>query len=753
MNTKNNSIVDDIDVDNLNVDKKNNTIFDGKKIFDQFNESRFLSQKIADALRHNKIDELQFTSPYAACIFPLLRALDWHNNARDIIEALPHFIENINLVDLRNIFVALGFESQSCGRNLKQIKTELFPCIYESKNNDLLILLNKTGDEYVYYDAQDAQQKTGQLPDLKGTAYFFTDTNPTHGISSIDSKSEPWFSRLVQRFNKLIIHLFAMSAIINIMALLIPLFVMIVYDKVIGNHSLETLPYLLSGVGILIVVDLSLRLLKSKLLGELAGRIDYLIGVETFRQLLYLPPLFTERSTVVAQLSRLKQFDSIRDFFTGSSAAIIIELPFVILFIAVIAIIAGWIAIIPVVMAAIYALISYFFIPDINTKLLRSGEAKTAKQNMLIQTLSGRKEIKSIGGEKLWWEKFRETSGDAVYSNYKYFAANGILTAISQTMMTISGIAVIGFGTLSVINGSMTIGALIATMALIWRILSPIQSLFLAFPKFQQTFKSIKQINQLMNLKTEKYGQHSNLLMQDFKGSISIDKISFRYGPAFDPSVLGVSFTIEPGEMVAIVGNTGSGKSTLIKLIAGMYKPQAGTILFDNLDIRQFNAMELRRSVAYIPQESKLFHGSIAQNMRLNNALASNEDLVKVAKQIGIYEQICNLPFGFDTRIGDNLTKQLPPGFIRSISMARAFISPAKIFLLDEPGSSLDNEADQKLINQLKQMKGKQSIVMVSHRPSHIRLADKVIYLDNGVVKFVGSPDETIKLLLESENT
>lgn len=714
-----------------------------------YDKSRFIAQYISAALRHDQVDQLEFNSPYAACIFPLLDALGWHNNARDLVEALPHFVEKLDLVDLRNILVSVGFESHASSTRIHAVKNELFPCLFESKQQ-LYVLIETIGDdEYIYYDAIEAKRHTGKLPNLKGIAYFFTDTNPTHGIGSLENKSEAWFSRLLRRFNGLIIHLLAMTAIVNIVALLVPIFVMIVYDKVIGSKSIETLPYLVTGVGILIVADLLLRLLKSRLLGALAGRLDYLIGVETFRQLLFLPPLFTERSTVAAQLSRLKQFDSIRDFFTGSSAAIILELPFIILFIAVIAFIAGWIAIIPVVMASLYALVAFFWIPYLNDKLLRSGKAKTAKQNILMQTISGRREIKAIGGENVWWERFREVSGDAVYSNYKYFVANGILASFSQGLMTISGVAVIGFGALSVIEGTMTMGALIATMALIWRVLSPIQSIFLAFPKFQQAFKSIKQINQLMNLATEKHGHHSGLLLRDFKGSITIDKVSFRYSPNSDPAILGASFTVAAGEMVAIVGNTGSGKSTLIKLIAGMYRPQAGSLFFDDMDLRQINAMELRRSIAYIPQESKLFHGTIAQNMRLNNALASDEDLIIAARDAGVLDQILAFPEGFETRIGDNFTDRLPPGFLRSISLARAFVSPATILLLDEPGASLDDKADQNFIKQIKKIKGKRSIVMISHRPSHIRLADKAILLDQGIIQFVGPSDEAVKLLLE----
>jgi ATP-binding cassette subfamily C protein/ATP-binding cassette subfamily C protein LapB len=295
----------------------------------------------------------------------------------------------------------------------------------------------------------------------------------------------------------------------------------------------------------------------------------------------------------------------------------------------------------------------------------------------------------------------------------------------------------------------MTIGALIATMALVWRVLSPLQSAFLSFFKLQQLTKSIAQINQLMNLKVEQHSGQSSLLLSQLEGYIKVDRVSFRYGPEEDPALLGVSFEARPGEMIAICGNTGAGKSTLIKLIAGMYRPQAGSFSIDELDIRQLNAMDLRRAISYVPQITHMFHGSIAQNMRLNNILATDKDLHDAAEEAGILDDILSLSDGFDTRIGDNTDDHMPPGFLRALSMARAFVNPAKILLLDEPGASLDNESDQRLIAQLKKLKGKHTIIMVSHRPSHIKIADKAILMEQGSVKFTGDADTVINMMLE----
>ncbi|MBL4711451.1 MAG: peptidase domain-containing ABC transporter [Gammaproteobacteria bacterium] len=707
------------------------------------------SERLAEALRNDKLDEFHDDSPYASCIIPLLKELGWHNYARELLEALPHFSDQLDLIDLRNILVTIGYNSSPKKLRLQNIKPELYPCLFITDEEEVHVLLNRENNNISSFNAQTGKYETIKSTDVGGTAYVFTDTHPSHGMT-INDAGDTWFYKLVSRFKHLIVHLLAMTCLINLVALAVPLFIMVIYDKVIGAKPSETLPYLIAGVAVLLVADLILRYLRAQLLGSIAGRIDYLIGTETFRQLLFLPPVFTERSTVASQLSRLKQFDSVRDFFTGPNAAMTLEIPFAILFISVIALLAGWLALIPVAVILIYIVFGSFWLPHTSSTVLQSGVAKTNKQRMLMQSMDGRDEIKAIGGESVWWERFRETSGDSVMASYKTFIASSVLNSISQTLMTLAGAATIGFGTIMVIDGDMTIGALIATMALIWRVLSPLQSAFLSYFKFQQLGKSIKQINQLMNLKVEQHSGQSSLLLSQLEGRINIDRVSFRYGPEEDPALLGVSFDVKPGEMIAICGNTGAGKSTLIKLIAGMYRPQAGSFSIDDLDIRQLNAMDLRRAISYVPQVTHIFHGTIAQNMRLNNVLATDGDLCRAAEEAGVLEDIISLPKGFETRVGDNTADHLPPGFLRALSMARAFVNPAKILLLDEPGASLDDVSDQRLIKQLKKLKGKHTIIMVSHRPSHIKIADKAVLMEHGMVKFTGDTDTVINMMLEN---
>lgn len=711
------------------------------------------SDVLVESLRNEDIDTFAGTSVYAACLFPILEAFGRVGINRELLESIPHFAQQLDMVDLRNILVSLGYESDPLDTRLDRLSEELYPALFEASNGDVWVLTERRGESISYFDAHKREHCVAHISNLNasGRAYLFTDKNPTHGVKQSEAAAGVWFDGLAARFREMISHLLLMTFVINVSALLVPIFIMMIYDKVIGSKSLESLPYILSGVAILIVTDLVLRNKKAKAMGAVAGRLDYLIGVETFKQLLFLPPIFTERSTVSAQLSRLKQFDSLRDFFTGSSAAFVLEMPFILMFILAVAVLGGPIAFVPLFMVLAFLVVGMVFRPPLQRKVMRSGRARTDKETMLMQTFEGRREIKAIGGESVWRERFREVSGEAVRSNYDIFVANALMTNVSQALMTLSGIVVLAWGAFRVMEGTMSIGALIAAMTLSWRVLTPLQGMFLSYSKFQQMLKSVVQINNLMKLQVEKDESHIELAKEGGKPDLKVDRVSFRYDPHRDPALLGVSFDVAPGEMVAVVGFTGSGKSTMLKLIAGMYKPQAGALLIDGVDIRQLNALDLRRSMAYVPQEIKMFHGTIAQNLRLNNALASDELLEIAADKAGILDDIQRLPEGFETRIGDKTLSKFPPGFTRALSIARAFCCNPQIVLLDEPGSSLDNESDTRFMQQLEKLKGEHTVVMVSHRPSHIRLADKAVLLEQGSVKFVGDPEQAVQLLMEAE--
>ena len=539
-----------------------------------------------------------------------------------------------------------------------------------------------------------------------------------------------------------------MTFILNVIALAVPIFIMVVYDNVIGARATDSLPYLIGGLSVALGIELVLRIARSKTIGMVAGRLDYIIGVESLKRLMYLPPQMTEGASVSSQLSRLKQFESIRDFFTGNTASIVIELPFVFFFILVLALLGGEIAFVPLGVIVIYILFAVFWFPGLNKKLTHAGKARSARQRMLMETFTAIRELKALGGERTWHELFREISGESMSAAYKTATSHAVVNAIAQSLMSIAGILVLAIGTFKVMEDEMSIGALIAIMALLWRVLSPLQGACLATLQIDQVFQSIKQLNQLMRLKVEATSNKAGLLMPKIDGRVTLDRVSFRYAPTQDPALLNVSFDIQPKEFVAVVGGNGSGKSTVLKLIAGMYRAQGGTLYVDQTDVRQLNAIDLRRLNAYVPQKPKLFHGTIAQNLRLTNPLASDDDIADAANQAGVLNGINKLEKGFETIIGDNTISRLPTGLVHGICLARAYVRKAPILLLDEPGASLDMSSDKNLMSQLQELRGKQTIVMVSHRPSHINMADKVIVLSKGMVAYVGPPEEALKYIV-----
>ena len=701
---------------------------------------------LAAALREDKLGDFNAVSPTAACMMPLLDALQWRGSPRDVAEALPHFANSLDLVDLRNILVTLGFESHYERTSLGQVDKRLLPCLYIQDEGDAYVLRSYENSKYIAFDGARNRECEIEPQRTKGRAYYFTYTGTEEASSALQT-NESWFAALVKRFRRTVYSLLALTFVLNLVALAVPIFIMVVYDKVIGAHSIETLPSLAGGILVALLSDVILRLARARVIGGVAGRLDYILGAEAFKQVLSLPPAATERSTVGSQVSRLKEFESVRDFFTGPLVSVVLELPFVVMFLAVIAALGGTIALIPLFMIGAFALVGWLLMPRMRESVTSSGRARSDRQSFLVETLGNLRTVKAAAAERIWRDRFRAMSARAVSANYETSKRSVWLQTSAHVLMTLAGIAVLGFGTLKVLAGAMTVGGLIATMALVWRVLSPLQAGFLAFSRLEQVKQSIRHINQLMKLRPESQIGKSSLLGRSFGGRVMFDRVSFRYTPDTDPALLGASFAAKPGELVAILGQSGAGKSTLLKLAAGLYNPQAGAVTIDGLDIRQIDPVEMRRAIAYVPQSSSLFYGTIAQNLRLSLPTASDEQLAEAAAEAGLLHSILDLPEGFETRIGNRTQTQLPFGFAQRLIIARALLRNAPIMLLDEPATNLDEGGDQVLMDLLERLKGRSTILMGSHRPSHIRLADKAVVLEQGMVQFVGAPEEAISFI------
>lgn len=702
------------------------------------------------AHEYRALAALKDATDLSNCLQPLLNSLNWRGDERHVAEALPHFMNSLDVTSLRNVMATLHYQSRPLKLDLTRIDRRLFPCLFLPDNGDAMVLLGYEPGGLRVFDGGLNEERILPRGKANGTAYFFSEID-VEDLQSSQGKVG-WFRAVSDRFRALVYQTLGITLVLNILALVTPLFVMAVYDKVVATKSLSTLAYFAVGVGIAIVCDMILRIIRSKIMAFIGARLDNIVGIAIFHKILFLPPAFTERATIGAQVARIKDFETIRDFFTGPMALVMFELPFVIIFIVTIAILGGPVAFVPVIMIACFMILGLVIAPLLRNSVGRAARASSKKQELIVETLSGMRAVKYCGAEQRWMERFREYSASAALDSFYTAQLSAAMQTISHVLMISAGLGTIIFGVFRVLNGEMTVGGLVASMILVWRVLAPLQTGFVSLTRVTQVKSSITQINGLMNIKGER-DQHALVTpIKQMEGFVTFARVSIRYSPDSDPALVGVSFEIVPGEVLCIVGGNGSGKSTVLKLLAGMYAPQAGSIRVDNMDIRQMDTVELRHAVGYVPQTIQFFYGTIAQNLRLADPTATEEDLYRACELASVLDDVLALKQGsgkwaregFDVRIGDSASGQMPTSLLQRLNLARGYLKKSPIMLFDEPGSGLDYAGDQAFMRAVDSMRGETTVLMVTHRPSHMKLADKILWLEYGNVRAFGPSAEVL---------
>ena len=697
-------------------------------------------EDLSTAWRRGQLGGFETISSFAACLIPLLTALDWRGDPRRLAEALPHFASSIDLVGFRNVLADLGYATRKHSERLHRIDPRAMPCLFVPRHGAPMVVLREELEGIRVFDSSKVRERTVTDRSLRGEVYFIE--SEITGASAAREPVDNWLGGIARRFRGLVVHLFGLTFAMNLLALAVPFFIMTVYDKVIMSGSTELLSHLVVGVLLALFCDLGFRVLRARILSYIGARVDNLVGTAALKQILELPANFTETAPIGNQISRIREFESVREFFTGPMATVVLALPFVLLFVGVIAMVAGPVALVPAILIMMFVVLGLIIFPVMRARVSESSRSRSKRQSLLVEMLSKVRAIHQCSAGDVWLDRFREMSAEATYTGFRAAQISFLVQTISHVLMVLAGILTIGLGTLRVMDGDMTVGGLIATMALVWRVLSPLQLGFVTLTRVEQVRLGLKQMNQLMRMVTEHSSVHT--MRRTFQGRIAFHRVSFRYQGTTDPALLGVNFEVEPGDFVAVIGPNGCGKSTILKLIAGLYRPQAGMVAVDGIDIRQLDPIELRQNIGYLPQSCSLFHGTVAQNLRLANPNASEEDLRQACEEVGVLKDIEGLEDGFDTRIGDQQLQQLPSGFQQRLALARAMVTKAPIILLDEPGQALDDEGEAAFMNVLKSMRGKKTIFLVTYRPSHMRLADRMLVLDAGQVTLDGEPEQVL---------
>ena len=703
---------------------------------------------LESAFSVNALEELTDGPGVSRCVKPLLSALGWRGEARHLIECLPHFQRLTTIDDLRTLLVRLNYDCDLCNITPSGLTAAQLPSLIAIDATTVHVVVGFENERLHIFDATSNQYRQADPAELSGKIYVIREADLEARHREVVKLG--WMAVLVRRFRLLFAQLLGVTFFSNLFALAVPVYVMNVYDKVIGTRATDTLFYFLAGIGIIIGADLALRAIRSRALAYLGARFDTLLGAAAFQQLLHLPVHMTERAPIGAQMSRLKQFDGIREIFTGTIASAALDMPFVLVFIVAIIMIGGLIAVVPVALIVIFAVLAAFTMPATRHHVAATGEVRSRMQSFLIEMVTKQRAIKDAHAEAMWLERFRRLSADASRRHHRSQQLNTVIQTVAQALVMAAGIGTIAMGTMMVMDDAMSIGALIAVMAFVWRVLSPIQAVFLNLNRVSQAVMSLRQLNHLMRLKPERLPGLVPSFYREFTGAISLSRVSFRYTPRSEPALMSVTLDIPAGQIVAVTGASGAGKSTLLRIIAGLYPPQAGAVLVDGLDIRQLDMGELRQAISYVPQKITLFYGTIEQNLRLAHPEATGDE-VKAAARAATLDHFCDcLPDQLQTRMSAEFQRQIPDGFKQRVVLARAYIKNAPIFLLDEPANNLDSAGDAALASKLEQLRGRSTVIMVTHRPSHMSIADRVIFMDHGQVVHDGKPEQVLPLILSS---
>ncbi len=705
-------------------------------------------QKLNDVFGSEKLHEIDEGTGPGACVHPLLAALGWRGEGRHLLEALPHFDEIDTLDELRAFLARVNYDTVYKKLALAEVHDDALPCLFQTSSGAVFVALERVGDELHIFDSETHEFRNIDPGKYTGKLYIVSEIDIEKSQKNI--LKHGYLFVLARKFRRLAVVLLAITFFVNLFALAIPIYVMNVYDKVIGTRSPDILLYFLGGVLIVVVAELALRAVRARALAYVGARCDSLLSAAAFQQILHLPIAMSERAAIGSQITRLKQFEGIRDIFTGTMASAVLDLPFMVVFLSAIIVFGGAVAWVPVSLVVIFAIMAALTVPLTKLNVTATGEARSRMQNFLIEMAAKHRAIREAGASDIWLDRYKDLAADSISRNLKSQQFSHLIQTVAQSLVMSAGVATLGVGTLRVMSGDMTIGALIAVMALVWRVLAPVQAAFLSLNRLSQVIQSFRQVNQLMRLQLEREPGQLPSFYRTFDGAISLTRVGFRYSPRSEPALMGVSLNIPPGQIVAVTGPSGAGKSTLLKVISGLYAPQAGAVQIDGLDLRQLDVGELRHTIAYVPQMITFFYGTVDQNVRLSHPTASDRDIAVAGGEAGMQHYEGALPEGRSTRLTNEFQRMMPDGLKQRLMLTRAYVKKASVYLLDEPANNLDQAGDRALVKKLHKLRGKSTVIMTTHRPSHMKLADRVIYFEHGAIVHDGTPEQVLPLIMKS---
>jgi len=632
-----------------------------------------------------------------------------------------------------------GLQGRLLQRKLEQIPSIAMPAMlllkdgrstvllgWENENTARLLLSESDGGEV--HITREALQS-----DYAGRVFF---AQPQHKFDvnhgNLIPRARSWFRDTLKRSKWLYADAIAASLIINLIAMGAPLFVMNVYDRVVPNQATSTLWVLAIGITGAYVFDLILKGLRSLCLDLAGKKTDLIISATLFERIVGMS-MKNRPARVGSFAQNIHEFQGLRDFLASLTLASLIDLPFTFLILLVIGIIGGHLVWIPIVAFPLALGIGYALQKPLTATLERTMALASERQSSLIETLAGLDAVKVNNAESERQYMWEQTIGTLSRLELRVKVLSGLAMNITLLIQQMAGVALICFGVYQIMAGNLSMGGLIACYMLSGRALSPLGQLAGLLTRYQQAKVTMVSTDQMMELPQERNFEERPLSRQVLQGAIEFRGVDFTYPNQQNLALKGINLSIRPGEKVGIIGRSGSGKSSLAKLVVGLYEADAGSLLVDGVDIRQIDVSELRHNIGYVAQDIQLLAGTLRDNLVSGARYVEDEMVLQAAELAGVHEFARLHPKGYELQVGER-GQNLSGGQRQNVALARALLLNPQILLLDEPTAAMDNTGEERLKQRLQAVIEHKTVVLVTHRASLLTLVDRLIVVDRGQI-------------------
>ncbi|MBX7273448.1 type I secretion system permease/ATPase [Stutzerimonas chloritidismutans] len=649
-----------------------------------------------------------------------------------------------------------GLRGRWLRRELTQISALALPALLLLRDGRCALLLGWQPDGRAR--VMPSESEGGELDvareileeDYTGQAFF---AQPQHRFDldrgELIPRTTHWFRDTLKRSRWLYIDAIAASFVISLIGLVTPLFVMNVYDRVVPNQAEATLWVLAIGISGAFVFDLLLKTLRGLCLDLAGKKTDLIISATLFERVAGM--LMRHRPARVGTFAQhIHEFQSLREFLASLTLASLIDLPFTLLIIAVIALIGGHLAWVPLLAFPLVAALSFALQRPLADTLERTMALSAERQSSLIETLAGLDAVKVNNAEGERQHLWEQTIGSLSRLELRARMLSSLALNSTVALQQFAGVVMIVLGVYQIIDGQLSMGGLIACYMLSSRALAPLGQVAGLLTRYQQAKVTVRSVNDMMALPQERQSGERPLKRENLQGAIEFRGVDFNYPEQKDAALRQISLVIRPGEKVGIIGRSGSGKSSLAKLIVGLHQPDAGSLLVDGIDLRQLDVSDVRNNIGYVAQDIQLFSGTLRDNLLMGARYVEDDRVVKVAELAGVHEFARLHSKGYELQVGER-GQNLSGGQRQCVALARALLLDPPILLLDEPTSSLDNTSEERLKQQLAEVVADKTLLLVTHRTSMLSLVDRLVIVDRGQIVADGPKASILEALKKGQ--